>query len=196
MCRSGRFSEAAKYLTLDGYDQLDIRSCKLSKHQCHQESNRLMEEYPFALCMPMTGRSLRNVIQTQRFAAKPLKELAKILKDIAISLQSLHDDGLVHGNVNSEHVLCGEDDFKFIDSNMTFGVESLITVHIGKKGDSWNLDLGRSERYEGMVLKSFDNVNVLGKQYNPKLPKGTYFCNLTFDFIPIELCIAVQLAFL
>ena len=63
------------------------------------EARDLMSIYSCAVCMPLADRNLLEIIQAERLAEEPMPVIRHTALKVATLIQSLHSNGVVHGDV-------------------------------------------------------------------------------------------------
>ena len=91
----------------------------------HERSAKLMEEFPYALCMEKADRNLLEIINNERLAATSLYSIRSAAAGIGKCVAALHSVGIVHGDLKPRNIVrTGQghlsNPFKLIDFDMAF----------------------------------------------------------------------------
>jgi len=97
---------------------------KLSKDEMdvvlHPEARLLMQDYPYAVCMPLGNRNLLEIIQAERLAEEPMVVIRQAATKVVLAIKSLHVVGLVHGDIKPRNIVRFDRHLKLIDFDMAF----------------------------------------------------------------------------
>lgn len=102
--------DAAAVLTIGAFTVRSAASELNAGRRCgHAMEKQLMDEYPYAVCMPLADRSLSEILQSEQLAQNPLENLRFPLRALCTCIKAFHDNGVVHGDIKPKNVArqCG-----------------------------------------------------------------------------------------
>lgn len=103
------------------YDEHRVHVCYLTAAAAsrHAIARTFMEEFPYAICMPMAQRSLNEIISQEQLSSYLMIHTRHILLQIGNAINALHRDGIIHGDVKPRNVVrMDENQFMLIDLDM------------------------------------------------------------------------------
>jgi serine/threonine protein kinase len=89
-----------------------------------EEARQLMNDYPYAIQMPLADRNLNEIIASERLAEEPLDVIRQSSRKVLNLIQDLHNEGVVHGDVKPKNVVRVDRTLMLIDLDMAITIGS------------------------------------------------------------------------
>lgn len=84
------------------------------------EARNLMKQFPYAIIMPLADRNLDEIISSERLAEEPLDTIRHTALKILTAVSSLHQKGVVHGDLKPTNIVRVNRDLYLLDLDMAF----------------------------------------------------------------------------
>ena len=84
------------------------------------EARNLMKQFPYAIIMPLADRNLGEIISSERLAEEPLDTIRHTALKILTAVSSLHQKGVVHGDLKPTNIVRVNRDLCLLDLDMAF----------------------------------------------------------------------------
>jgi len=85
-------------------------------------NRRGFTEYPYCIVMPAAERDLNRIITNEHIAAKDWGQIRSISIEIALALQHLHTNGVIHGDIKSKNIVRIGHKVKLIDFDASISI--------------------------------------------------------------------------
>jgi len=101
-----------------------LRSLDAMNSQMYRDeiNRRGFTEYPYCIIMPAAERDLNRIITNEHIAAKDWSQIKSISIEIALALQHLHTNGVIHGDIKSKNIVRIGHRVKLIDFDASISI--------------------------------------------------------------------------